>query len=245
MIDDTKLFLDTRKKMIRSMGESKKIQQTGLDFMRESGSFQYTYNFDWLGLPIIQFPQDILAIQEIIWKTKPDVIMETGIARGGSLILSASILHLLGGSGKVIGIDVDIRKHNRKAIESHTLAPRIQLVEASSTDHSTLEEINKYLNSTDKVLVILDSNHTHEHTLKELNLYSPFVKKGSYLIVMDSTIEDMPENHFPDRNWGKGNNPKTAVHEFLDNSNRFEIDYELQNKTIITSSIDGYLKCIS
>lgn len=243
-MSDIKEFLENRIDNIQSLSENKPLQSLGIEFLVQSCSLQYSYNFDWLGLPIIQFPQDIIAIQEIIWRTKPDIIIETGVARGGSLVLSASILHLLNGNGKVIGIDIDIRPHNREAIENHPLAFRIELLEGSSIDAHTIEQVKKQINPTDKVMVILDSNHTHDHVLKELELYSPLVTKDCYLVVMDTVVEDMPKDTFTDRPWGKGDNPKTAVHEFLKASNRFEIDESIHHKLLITVAPDGYLKCV-
>lgn len=243
-MDDRELFYNERKKQIRLLGKSEKLKKVVYDFIEHSGPLKYTYNFDWLGLPIIQFPQDIVAVQELIWKVKPDVIIETGVARGGSLMLSASILHILNGDGRVIGIDIDIREHNRKCIMEHPLAFRIRLVEGSSVEEDTLTQVKEHIRPGDKVLVILDSHHTYEHVYKELELYSPFVGKGSYIIVMDTGIEDAPESSSLDRPWGKGNNPKIAVWEFLKKNDRFEIDEEIPNKLLITVAPDGYLRCI-
>lgn len=237
-------FLNQRNDNINQLEILEKKSNIGRDFLVSTCRHKYSYNFDWLGLPIIQFPQDIVAIQELIWKTKPDIIIETGVARGGSLILSASILHLLNGGGKVIGIDIDIRPHNREAIESHPLAFRISLIEGSSTDLSIVQMVKDLITPESKVMVILDSNHTYDHVLKELQLYSPLVSTNCYLIVMDTVVDDMPEDSFLDRPWGKGNNPKIAVQEFLKTSDRFEIDEAIHNKLLITVAPDGYLKCI-
>jgi len=231
------------KKSIKEMGEDKELHELSTKFITDSAKYKYSYHFTWLGRPIIQFPQDIIAIQEIIWKIKPDLIIETGIAHGGSLILSASILELIG-NGEVLGVDIEIRSHNRKAIEEHFLSKRIKMIEGSSTDEKTIAEIEKTAQNKKKILVILDSNHTHEHVISELQLYSKFVKKGSYIIVLDTIIEDMPEKFFKDRSWDKGNNPKTAVNEFLKKNQRFQIDKDIENKLLITVAPDGYLKCI-
>ena len=192
--------------------------------------YNYSYNFTWLDRPIIQFPQDIIAMQEIIWKIKPDLIIETGIARGGSLIFYASMLELIGNNGIVVGIDIDIRQHNMAEIEKHSMFKRIVLIEGSSTDTSIIEKVSNITKKKTKVIVVLDSNHTHEHVLKELNLYSSFVTKGSYLIILDTIIEDLADDFFPGKPWGKGNNPKTAVKEFLKNTGRFEVDKDIENK---------------
>ena len=242
-MDVVKDFLAEREQLSVHMSGEKSLEDLSKSFIEKTGPFKYTYNFDWLGLPIIQFPQDIVAMQEIIWKTKPDLIIEAGVARGGSLTLSASILHLLNGSGHVIGVDIDIRSHNREAIENHPLAHRISLIQGSSIDPSIVEQVKKYVKSGDRVMVILDSNHTHDHVLEELRLYSPLVTKECYLVVMDTVVEDMPEDYFPDRPWGKGDNPKTAVHAFMKETDRFEIDESIHNKLLITVAPDGYLKC--
>jgi cephalosporin hydroxylase len=197
-----------------------------------------------MGLPIIQFPQDIQAMQEIIWNVKPDLIVETGIARGGSLVFYASLLELLGGDRQVLGVDIDIRPPNRAAIEAHPMSKRISMIEGSSTDEKVAEQVYRIAHGRERVLVTLDSNHTHEHVLRELELYSPLVKAGSYLIVYDTTIEDQPEGHHLGRPWDKHNNPKTAVWEFLAGNDRFVIDKDIENKLLITVSRDGFLKCV-
>lgn len=205
--------------------------------------YRYTYNFTWFGRPIIQLPEDIVSIQEIILSAKPDLVIETGVAHGGSLALSASMLQLLG-RGTVVGVDIEIRAHNRAAIEAHPLAHRIRLVEGSSTDPAVVAQVAEIARGADRPMVFLDSNHTHEHVLRELELYSPFVRKDSYLVVFDTGIEDMPEGTYPDRPWGEGNNPKTAVRAFLKGNDRFEIDRGLESRLMYTVAPDGYLRCV-
>lgn len=235
-------FLTEKKQNIENLGKQKHLQKLGLSFLTETASSKYSYNFSWLGIPIIQFPQDMVALQEIIWSVKPDLIIETGVAHGGSLILSASILELIGNDGLVIGIDIDIRAHNREAIENHPMFKRIKLLEGSSISEEILVQVREIAKDKKSILVILDSNHTHDHVMEELKLYSPFVTKDNYCIVFDTVIEDMPENSFPDRPWGKGDNPKTAVWEFLKQNKNFVIDKEIEDKLLITVAPDGYLK---
>ena len=237
-------FREERKKDIDRMAADRSMAESGRQFVEDTAKYKYTYNFTWLGRPIIQLPQDVIAMQEIIWQVKPDLIIETGIAHGGSLILYASMLELLGGDGQVLGIDIDIREHNRVEIEKHPMFKRITMIQGPSTDEDIARQVYDFAKNKKEVLVALDSSHTHNHVLKELQLYSPFVTKGSYLVVFDTLIEDMPEAFFPDRPWGKGNNPKTAVWEFLKTNHRFEIDKEINNKLLITGALDGYLKCI-
>ena len=220
------------------------VQALSRIWLREITSYKYPYNFTWMGRPIIQLPQDVMAMQEIIWKVKPDLIIETGIAHGGSLIFNSSMLELIGGEGQVLGIDVDIRQHNRVEIEKHPMFKRITMIEGSSIDEEIAKQVFDFAKGNSRVLVILDSNHTHDHVLKELELYSPLVTKDSYLVVFDTVVEDMPEDFFPDRPWGKGNNPKTAVWEFLKTNKRFEIDKDIEAKLLITVAPDGYLKCV-
>jgi cephalosporin hydroxylase len=196
-----------------------------------------------MGRPIIQYPQDMIAMQEIIWQLKPDLIIETGIAHGGSLVYYASLLELIG-KGEILGIDIDIREHNRKAVEEHPMFKRIRMIQGSATSPQVIEQVKAYARSKHTILVSLDSNHTHAHVLEELQLYSPFVSTGSYLVIFDTIVEDMPDNYLPGRPWGKGNNPKTAVYEFLKKNTNFIIDKEIDNKLLISVAPEGYLKRI-
>jgi cephalosporin hydroxylase len=228
---------------INSISRDENLKEIGREFMLKSAPYKYTYNFTWLGCPIIQFPQDMVALQEIIWAVKPDLIIETGIAHGGSLILSASILQLIGGEGHVLGVDIDIREHNRDRIESHPMAKRISMIQGSSVDKTVIDQVHAFAKTKQNIMVILDSNHSHEHVMSELNAYSSLVSKNSYLIVFDTAVEDLPDDFdWGDRPWGKGNNPKTAVWEFLKTHKEFEIDASVHNKLVVTVAPDGYLK---
>lgn len=233
------------------------MDKRGFDFIKDSLKDKYSYHFCWLGRPIIQYPQDIVAVQELIWQIRPDLIIETGIAHGGSLILSASMLALLdyceaaedgkmldprASHRRVLGIDIDIRAHNRAAIETHPLAHKIDMIEGSSIVPEVIEKVWGIANGYDRVLVCLDSNHTHDHVMAELQVYAPLASVGSYCVVFDTVIEDMPPDMFPDRPWGPGNNPKTAVWEFLKTNPEFEIDKSIQHKLMITVAPDGYLR---
>jgi cephalosporin hydroxylase len=229
---------------IESLRADRDLHELSRVWLQEAARHRYSYNFTWMGRPIIQLPQDIVAMQEIIWRVQPDLIVETGIAHGGSLVFYASMLHLIGGDGLVVGIDIDIREHNRREIEKHPMYGRIRLIEGSSIDPRVVQEVERLARSREKVLVCLDSDHTHEHVLCELELYSPLVTRGSYLVVFDTVIEDMPKGSFPNRPWGRGNSPKTAVWEFLKTNDRFVIDEQIQAKLQITSAPEGYLRCI-
>jgi cephalosporin hydroxylase len=244
MMDPIQQFKEDLDQRVASYADDKELKSIASEWVQESMKKMYVYNFSWLGRPIIQYPQDIVAIQEIIWKVKPDLIIETGIAHGGSIILSASILELLGGDRHVIGIDIDIRKHNRDEIEQHPLSRRIKMIEGSSIDEGTAKQVYKMAEGKSRILVILDSNHTHAHVKKEIELYHSLVSVGSYLMVFDTIVEDLPKDYFEDRPWNVGDNPKTAVHEFLRSNTDFEIDKSVQNKLIITAAPDGYLRRI-
>ena len=237
-------FEEEKQNNIIGLQSDSSMKQLGISFMEKTSKYKYSYNFTWLGRPIIQFPQDIIAMQEIVWRVKPDLIIETGIAHGGSLIFYASILELISEGGEVLGIDIDIREHNRAEIEKHKMFKRIKMMQGSSTDSEVVKRVYGFVKDKKKVLTVLDSNHTHEHVLKELKLYSPLVTKGSYIVVFDTAIEDMPEEFFSDRPWGKGNNPRTAVREFLSSNDRFIIDRDVGDKLLITVASDGFLKCI-
>jgi cephalosporin hydroxylase len=243
---ETEKFEIQKKASIEEMSKSEVLQKTGIDFINITASTQYSYHFSWMGRPIIAYPQDMIAMQEIIWEVKPDLIIETGIAHGGSLVYYASLLELIGGNGIVLGIDIDIRKHNRDLIEAHPMAKRIQMIEGSSVNQDVVSKVKKIAFGRKKILICLDSNHTHEHVLEELKLYAPLTSIGSYCVVFDTIVEDMPADYdWGSRPWGKGNNPKTAVHEFLKYNDNFEIDYYIQNKLLITVAPDGYLRRIN
>ena len=233
-------FNKEKKENINKLGEQK-FKELGVKFAKETSEHNYSYNFTWMGRPIIQFPQDMIVKQELIWEIKPDLIIETGIAHGGSLIYYASILELIG-KGEVLGIDIDIREHNKEEILKHPMYKRISMIEGSSVDENIITKVKKKAEGKKCIMVCLDSNHTHEHVLKELELYADFVTKESYLIVFDTIIEDVGDELFENRPWAKGNNPKTAVWEFLKSNDSFMIDKDIENKALITVAPDGYLK---
>lgn len=239
-------FEQEKQQRIAAIGEDEALKSFADRFIKASVLPKYSYNFSWLGIPIIQYPQDIVAMQEIIWQVKPDLIIETGIAHGGSLIFSASMLELIanctGHQGEVLGLDIDIRAHNRAAIEAHPLFKRITMLEGSSIAPDIIAQVHAKAKDKKCILVCLDSNHTHEHVLAELEAYAPLTSVGSYCVVFDTLIEDMPDNLYPDRPWGQGNNPKTAVWEYLKTHDEFEIDQSIHNKLLITVAPDGYLK---
>ena len=225
----------------------KSLQATARDFMGASIAAKYSYNFSWLGRPVIQYPQDIVAMQELIWSVQPDLIVETGIAHGGSLIFSASMLELNAACGgpaeaRVVGIDIDIRAHNRDAILAHPMARRISMIEGSSIAPDIVEQVHAHARGRRRVLVCLDSNHTHEHVLAELAAYAPLVTVGSYCVVFDTIVEDLPAALSGARPWGPGNNPKTAVWAYLKNHPEFEVDRSIDNKLLISVAPQGYLK---
>ncbi|MBL7700267.1 MAG: cephalosporin hydroxylase family protein [Chitinophagaceae bacterium] len=236
-------FIDERRQRITLNGTNNKLLQAADMFNVESNKAQYSYNFSWMGRPIIQYPQDMIAMQEIIWNVKPDLVIETGIAHGGSLIYYASLLELIG-KGEVLGVDIDIREHNRKEIETHPMFKRIKMLQGSSVDSKLVDEVRKIADGKETVLVCLDSNHTHHHVLDELIFYSPFVTAGSYLVVFDTIVENLPDNYLPGRAWARGDNPMTAVHEFLRSHPEFIIDKDIDNKLLISVAPQGYLKRI-
>ena len=236
-------FEKRNKRFVDSMSKDPIVKKLSDKWLIACHKYEYSYHFTWLGLPIIQYPQDIIGLQELMWKIKPDLIIETGIARGGSLIFSASILEMIG-KGKVIGIDVEIRKQNKIEIQKHHLFKRIIMLEGSSLDEKIVKKVYRLARGKKKILLLLDSFHTHDHVLRELNLYSNLIRKDNYILVFDTIIEDMPKNTFPNRPWGKGNNPKTAVKEFLKINKNFKLDRKMEEKLLITSCPNGFLKRI-
>ena len=243
-----------RRSIIKSNAENALLLSSASQFFNQTVKAQYSYSFDWLGRPIIQYPQDIVAFQEILYSVKPDLIIETGIAHGGSLVLSASILCLLDlmagrdpreSPSKVVGVDVDIRPHNRDALDAHPLRFKMELIEGSSIDEAVIRKVHSFVSSDSNVLVSLDSSHTHDHVVAELDAYAVLTSVGSYCIVFDTVIEDLPKGSFPNRDWDIGNNPKTAVHQWLGSHPEFQIDHAIDQKLLISVAPDGYLKRVA
>jgi len=258
---DHNIFKEECRIEVEQQGEDKHLKDLSLEWMVQSAKHKYSYHFEWLGRPIIQHPQDMIGVQQLLWTVQPDLIIETGIARGGSLIYYASILELIAQCGgnanaKILGIDIDIREHNRKDIMSHPMSKRIDMIEGSSIENDIIKSVKQYSRNFEKILVCLDSNHTHAHVLEELKIYAPLVSKGSYCIVFDTYVEDLPSNLGPERPWGKSNNPKTAVWEYLNllkisdlkdhNGEKltFNIDKQIENQLLLTVAPDGFLRRI-
>jgi cephalosporin hydroxylase len=255
-----KSFKSECKVNIAKQGSDQSLLNARNAFFNESFAHKYPYNFEFLGRPIIQYPQDIVVMQELIWGVKPDLIIETGIAHGGSLIFSASMLALLDmceaiesgtvldpkkSKRKVLGLDIDIRQHNREAIEAHPMSSRIQMIQGSSIAPEVIEQVKAVAKNYQRVLICLDSNHTHDHVLAELEAYAPLTSVGSYCVVFDTIVEDLPKEMFPDRPWGPGDNPKTAVWEYLKTHPEFEIDKSIDHKLMISVAPDGYLRRVA
>ncbi len=256
-IDDRSVFAASVAAEIAAQGVDPAVLEATRTWMLVTQPYKYSYHFSWLGLPIIQYPPDIVAVQDLIWKVKPDLVIETGVARGGSLLLSASTLALIELAEaknkktslnpalprrRVLGIDIDIRAHNRSALEQHPLASWITMIEGSSVSTRTVSEVRRIAEQHETVMVLLDSNHTHEHVLAELNAYAPLVSPQSYCVVFDTIIEDMPGEMYPDRSWGPGNSPMTAVSDFLLNHSQFEVDREIDARLLISVARGGYLR---
>ena len=250
-------FVSAGVAQVRAQGSDPLVAEATQAWMVATEPHRYSYHFSWLGLPIIQYPPDIVAIQELLWAIKPDLVIETGVARGGSLMLSASILALMEvteatESGelidprepkrRVLGIDIDIRPHNRAAIERHPLSPRISLIQGSSVDPDIVASVHRFASEYDRVMVLLDSNHTHQHVRQELEAYAGLTSIGSYCVVFDTIIERMPPDTYPDRPWGPGDNPATAVHEFLAVHPEFAVDEDIDRRLLISVAPGGYLK---
>ncbi len=241
MSNEVENFFEERKQAVEKMGNDEALKAKSTEWIRHADNHQYMYNFTWMGRPIIHFPTDLIAMQELIWQIKPDVIVETGIAHGGSIIFSASMLELIG-KGEVIAVDIDIRQHNRELIETHPMFKRITMIQGSSIDEQIINQIKQKIGNNKTVMVVLDSNHTHDHVLDELKLYGEMVSVSSYMICMDTFVEDMPPGHVKNRPWDKGSNPMTAVFEYLQTNKNFEIDKAIDNKLLISEGRNGYLK---
>jgi cephalosporin hydroxylase len=243
-MSDTAEFEARNRAKIGEMAADTGLQALTREWFVRSSRHEYPYHFTWMGLPIIQFPQDLVAMQEIIWRVRPDLIVETGVARGGSIVYYASLLELCGGEGRVVGVEVDLRPHNRAAIERSPVFKRVTLIDGSSVAPSVVDAVRAQVKGARTVLVCLDSNHTHDHVFAELEAYSPLVTRGSYLVVFDTSIERLPRDVLGDRAWGPDSNPATAIRAFLASNDRFEVDVEIDNKLLITESPGGYLRCV-
>ncbi|MCU1496683.1 MAG: cmcI [Acidimicrobiales bacterium] len=241
--DDRAEFEAANRRAAAAMAADEDLQRKALDVVIEADRHGYSYQWTWLGLPIIQMPPDIVATQEVIWATRPQLIIETGVARGGSVILSSSLLELIG-EGEVVAIDIDIRAHNRQAIEQHPLSHRVTLVEGSSLDPAVIDQVRARAEGVERVMVVLDSNHTHDHVLAELEAYAPLVSSGQYLVVADTVVERIPTQEHRPRPWGPGDNPETALlaYQQAHPEAGFEPDAHLNAKLLMTSSPGGYLR---
>jgi len=259
MNDAVKMFETERRDRIAEYAGDGPFGAQSRHWLEASMARKYVYNFDWMGRPIIQYPNDMVAVQELIWRIRPDVIVETGIAHGGSLVLSASMLALLDmcdaieagklidprdSKRRVVGVDIDIRPHNRQAIADHPMASRIRMIEGSSVEARTVAEVRRECEGAKTVLVFLDSMHTHEHVLAELDAYAPLVTPGSYCVVFDTFVEDMPKGFFSDRPWDVGNNPRTAVRAWLPQHPEFAVDHDMDAKLQVTVAPGGFLRRI-
>lgn len=244
--DDRKEFEENRARQSVALGHDKSVFSSSLDLVLDLDRFDYSYLWTWLGVPIIQMPADVMATQEVIWSTKPDIIIETGIARGGSVLFMASILELIG-KGRVIGVDIDIRAHNRESIESHPMSKRVMMIEGPSSDPETVAEVTASIPDGASVMVVLDSDHSRDHVLSELRAYAPLVTKGCYLVVADTLVGHVDEANAPRKRsklWFKGNEPLAALNDYLKETDRFEVDPVVNGKLVVSSSPGGYLKCV-
>jgi cephalosporin hydroxylase len=239
--DDRSEFEAQKAEAALRMAADAELAENALALNSAADRYDWSYQWSWLGLPVIQMPSDIVVLQEIIWETRPQLVIETGIARGGSLILSASVLELVG-EGEVLGIDVDIRAHNRDAISAHPLACRIRMVEGSSLEDEVVAEARRVASAAERVMVILDSDHTQDHVLAELRAYAPLVSVGQFLVVCDTFVEVLPRQEHRPRPWGPGNNPATALRVWLEESDGFEPDPVVNAKLLLTASPGGYLR---
>lgn len=243
MSDPIRQFEQEKVERIAANRHNEELIKSADAFNSASNKAQYSYNFTWMGRPIIQYPQDIIAMQELIWEIKPDLIIETGIAHGGSIVYYASLLELIG-KGEVLGIDIDIRAHNKAEIEKHPMYKRITMIQGSSIDQDIAAQVKKFAEGKETIMVVLDSNHTHEHVLAELELYAPMVTVGSYIVVFDTIVENLPNYYLPNRPWAIGDNPMTAAQQFLANNDNFEVNTAIDDKLLISVSPKGYLKRI-
>jgi cephalosporin hydroxylase len=246
MKDDRKEYDDNKTKQSVALGQAKDVFQQSVDMMLSLDRFDYSYLWSWMGIPIIQLPADVMATQEVIWNTKPDIVIETGVARGGSVLFMASLLEMIG-KGRVIGIDIDIRAHNRDSIENHPMSKRVDLVEGSSSSEETLAKVRSLIPPGASVMVVLDSDHSRAHVLSELRALAPMVTTGCFLVVADTMVGHLSEEQAPKKRSKvlfKGDEPLSALHDYMGETDRFEADQALNGKLVLSSSPGGYLRCV-
>ena len=244
--DDRMKFEEAKREQSVALGNDDQVFEQSLDLITSIDKYDYSYLWSWMGVPIIQMPADVMATQEVIWATKPDVIIETGVARGGSVLFMASLLEMLGG-GKVVGVDIDIRAHNRATIEDHVMSKRVVLIEGGSVDEDTLASVRAQIPKGARVMVVLDSDHSREHVLSECRAYGQMVTEGCYLVVADTLVGHITEDKAPTKRskiWFKGDEPLSALNDYLAENDRFLVDPVLNGKLVLSSSPGGYLQCV-
>lgn len=245
--DDRQDFEDSKRRQSLALGQDSAAFRQSLDLVTALDAFDYSYLWSWMGVPIIQMPADVMATQEVIWATKPDVIIETGVARGGSVLFMASLLEMIG-KGKVVGVDIDIRAHNRSAIESHPMAKRVVLIEGGSVDADTLDRVRAEIPRGARVMVVLDSDHSRAHVLAECRAYGPIVTPSCYMVVADTLAGHVTEANAPKKRskvWFKGDEPLSALQDYMAETDRFEVDEVLNGKLVLSSSPGGYVRARS
>lgn len=247
MADDRAKFEQHKIEQSLALGADRGLFQQSKELMLALDRHDYSYLWSWMGVPIIQFPADVMATQEVIWATKPDIIIETGVARGGSVLFMASLLEMIG-KGRVIGVDIDIRAHNREAIETHPMSKRVTLVEGGSVDDDVLARVRAEIPAGSRVMAVLDSDHSRAHVLNECRAYGPMVTPGCYLVVADTMVGHITEQEAPRKRsqlWFQGNEPLSALNDYLGETDRFEVDPVINGKLVLSSSPGGYLRCKS
>ena len=244
--DDRSTFESHKREMCLALGKDKFAFKLSMDIIAALDRYDYSYLWSFMGLPIIQMPADVMATLEVIWENKPDIIIETGVARGGSVVMMAAMLKLIG-KGKVIGVDIDIRAHNRNAIETHPLAPFVELIEGPSTAADTISRVSAAIPRGASVMVVLDSDHSRDHVLDELRTYAPFVTAGQFCVVADTLLGYVTPDQTPTKRskvWLPGDEPLAAVKIYQQETDHFVADEAVNGKLVMSSSPGGYLRCV-
>jgi cephalosporin hydroxylase len=234
-------FLRMRAEWRDSMADDAVLRQEAVDLQRHAEVHRYTYTWDWLGVPIIRIPDDVVVLQELFWSYRPQRVVETGIARGGSMLLDASLMKLCGQEPAVLGIDWKIFPHTIDSLRGHPLMEGVELLEANSASGESESAVKSFIGEADRAVLILDSNHTHEHVLAELDLLAPLLPGGGIVLVADTLIEEFPLGYYKDRPWDRGNNPATAVREFLFKHTDFHRSTEWSRRALLSEFRDGII----
>ncbi len=245
VVPDAAAFAASRSAWRSSLAGDAALRARAVDLQLAAEAHHYTYTWEWLGVPIIRLPDDVVVLQELFWSYRPQRVVETGVARGGSMLLDASLMQLCGATPAVLGIDLQIFPHTREALAAHPLARGVELLEADSTSVTARDAVRSFLGEAERAVLILDSNHTHDHVLAELRLLAPLLPVGGFVLVADTLIEEFPPHYYANRPWDRGDNPATALAAFVDEQPGFRLATDWSRRALVSEFRDGIIERVA